>query len=45
MKYTGERMIPELSDTWTFWQDLHRCRLAVQHVKGKEVLNLACDER
>ena len=44
MDNTGERMLPEASDGATFWEHIHRYRLAVRQVRGKEVLDIACGE-
>src|ERR1017187_3861818 len=44
MEYTDERMIPEYSDTQTFWDHIHRYRFASKWVKGKRVLDIASGE-
>jgi SAM-dependent methyltransferase len=41
---TGERMVPESSDLFTFWDHVYRYAFACQFVKGKRVLDIACGE-
>jgi ubiquinone/menaquinone biosynthesis C-methylase UbiE len=41
---TGERMIPESSDRFTFWEHVYRYAFACRFVKGKRVLDVACGE-
>jgi SAM-dependent methyltransferase len=40
----GERMIPELSGGFTFWEHVYRYAFASRFVKGKRVLDIACGE-
>lgn len=44
LAYTGERMVPEKADPYTFWEHIYRYRFAAQFVKGKRVLDIACGE-
>ena len=44
MEYTGERMVPEHTDGLTFWEHVERYRFALQHVRGRRVLDIACGE-
>jgi len=44
LTYTGERMVPEKADPYTFWEHIYRYRFASQFVKGKRVLDIACGE-
>ena len=44
LEYTGERMIPESVDAWTLWEHLYRYRFALQFVRGKRVVDVACGE-
>ena len=41
---TGERMIPESADLFTFWEHVYRYAFACSFVKGKRVLDVACGE-
>jgi SAM-dependent methyltransferase len=41
---TDERMVPESSDLFTFWEHVHRYAFAARFVKGKRVLDIACGE-
>ena len=41
---TGERMVPESSDLFTFWEHVYRYAFASRFVKGKRVLDIACGE-
>jgi len=41
---TGERMVPENSDRFTFWEHVYRYAFASRFVKGKRVLDIACGE-
>ena len=40
----GERMIPEISDEFTFWEHAYRYAFASRFVAGKRVLDVACGE-
>jgi ubiquinone/menaquinone biosynthesis C-methylase UbiE len=40
----GERMIPEISDEFTFWEHAYRYAFASGFVAGKRVLDVACGE-
>lgn len=40
----GERMVPESTDMSTFWEHVYRYAFALQFVKGKRVLDIACGE-
>lgn len=44
MEDTGERMIPERSDSRTFWEHVYRYRFACGFAVGKRVLDIACGE-
>ena len=44
MENTGERMIPETSDTNTLWEHIYRYKFATGFVKGQRVLDIACGE-
>lgn len=44
LEYTGERMVPESSDLYTFWEHVYRYAFALQFVRGKRVLDIACGE-
>ena len=41
---TGERMVPESADTFTFWEHVYRYAFASRFVRGKRVLDIACGE-
>src|SRR6185437_8921280 len=41
---TGERMVPESSDRFTFWEHVYRYAFATRFVRGKRVLDIACGE-
>lgn len=41
---SGERMIPEISDEFTFWEHAYRYAFASRFVVGKRVLDIACGE-
>ena len=41
---TGERMIPESSDCFTFWEHIYRYAFACRFVGNKRVLDIACGE-
>jgi 2-polyprenyl-3-methyl-5-hydroxy-6-metoxy-1,4-benzoquinol methylase len=41
---TAERMVPESSDPFTFWEHVYRYAFASRFVKGKRVLDIACGE-
>ena len=40
----GERMVPETSDRFTFWEHVYRYAFASRFVAGKRVLDIACGE-
>ena len=44
LEYTGERMVPELTDFNTFWEHIYRYRFARQFVLGRRILDIACGE-
>lgn len=44
MEFTGERMVPEKADVRTFWEHIYRYRFALQFVRGRRVLDIACGE-
>ena len=44
LEYTGERMVPELTEFDTFWEHIYRYRFACQFVAGRRVLDIACGE-
>jgi len=41
---TGERMVPEISGGFTFWEHVYRYAFACRFVAGKRVLDIACGE-
>src|SRR5258707_11589234 len=41
---TRERMVPESSDTPTFWEHVYRYAFASRFVEGRRVLDIACGE-
>jgi 2-polyprenyl-3-methyl-5-hydroxy-6-metoxy-1,4-benzoquinol methylase len=41
---TGERMVPESADLFTFWEHVYRYAFASRFVKKKRVLDIACGE-
>jgi ubiquinone/menaquinone biosynthesis C-methylase UbiE len=41
---TGERMVPESADMFTFWEHVYRYAFASRLVPGKRVLDIACGE-
>jgi 2-polyprenyl-3-methyl-5-hydroxy-6-metoxy-1,4-benzoquinol methylase len=41
---TGERMVPESADMFTFWEHVYRYAFASGFVKRKRVLDIACGE-
>lgn len=42
--FTGERMVPEVSESIAFWEHVYRYRFAARCVSGKRVLDIACGE-
>ncbi|HEX5424420.1 MAG TPA: class I SAM-dependent methyltransferase, partial [Candidatus Acidoferrales bacterium] len=44
LEYTGERMVPEVADRFTFWEHVYRYAFACRFVPGKRVLDIACGE-
>lgn len=44
LDHTGERMMPEASDRFTFWEHVYRYAFACRFVVGKRVLDIACGE-
>jgi 2-polyprenyl-3-methyl-5-hydroxy-6-metoxy-1,4-benzoquinol methylase len=44
LDYTGERMVPEKADKYTFWEHIYRYRFAAAFVSNKRVLDIACGE-
>jgi ubiquinone/menaquinone biosynthesis C-methylase UbiE len=44
LDYTGERMVPEKADAYTFWEHIYRYRFAAAFVNNKRVLDIACGE-
>lgn len=44
LKPTGERMVPESADLYTFWEHVYRYAFASRFVKRKRVLDIACGE-
>jgi ubiquinone/menaquinone biosynthesis C-methylase UbiE len=40
----GERMLPEFTDTYTFWEHIYRYAFASHFVREKRVLDIACGE-
>jgi ubiquinone/menaquinone biosynthesis C-methylase UbiE len=44
LMFTGERMVPEISDMITYWEHIYRYRFAAGLVKNKRVLDIACGE-
>jgi SAM-dependent methyltransferase len=40
----GERMVPEVSGSSTFWEHVYRYAFACRFVRGKQVLDIACGE-
>jgi len=44
LEYTGERMVPESADRFTFWEHVYRYAFACRFVAGKRVLDIACGE-
>jgi SAM-dependent methyltransferase len=41
---TGERMLPECSAPYVFWEHVYRYKFAASFVRGKRVLDIACGE-
>jgi ubiquinone/menaquinone biosynthesis C-methylase UbiE len=41
---TGERMVPESADMFTFWEHVYRYAFASRFVRRKRVLDIACGE-
>jgi SAM-dependent methyltransferase len=41
---TNERMVPESSDLFTFWEHVYRYAFACRFVREKRVLDIACGE-
>jgi len=41
---SGERMVPETSDRFTFWEHVYRYAFASRFVVGRRVLDIACGE-
>jgi SAM-dependent methyltransferase len=39
---SGERMVPEGADAYTFWEHVYRYRFALQFAAGRRVLDIAC---
>jgi ubiquinone/menaquinone biosynthesis C-methylase UbiE len=44
LDYTGERMVPEKADAYTFWEHIYRYRFAARFVSNRRVLDIACGE-
>lgn len=44
LEFTGERMVPEGADTFTFWEHIYRYQFASRFVRNKRVLDVACGE-
>jgi 2-polyprenyl-3-methyl-5-hydroxy-6-metoxy-1,4-benzoquinol methylase len=44
LEYTGERMVPEAADSFTFWEHVYRYAFACRFAAGKRVLDIACGE-
>jgi len=44
LEYTGERMVPEATDPYTFWEHVYRYRFAARFARGRDVLDVACGE-
>ncbi len=44
LEATGERMIPESTETGDFWAHVCRYKFATRYVRGKAVLDIACGE-
>jgi ubiquinone/menaquinone biosynthesis C-methylase UbiE len=44
LEYTGERMIPEISNLASFWEHIYRYRFTLPHIKNKIVLDIASGE-
>ena len=44
LPYTGERMVPEASESNTYWEHIYRYRFATRFAKNKRVLDVACGE-
>jgi SAM-dependent methyltransferase len=44
LRYTGERMVPELTESGAFWEHIYRYRFALQYVQDQRVLDIACGE-
>lgn len=44
LKYSDERMIPELSNEGCFWEHIFRYQFASRFVRNKRVLDIACGE-
>jgi ubiquinone/menaquinone biosynthesis C-methylase UbiE len=44
LEETGERMVPEVSGGFTFWEHVYRYAFACRFVGGKRVLDIACGE-
>ena len=40
----GERMVPEVTPSTTFWEHVYRYAFASKYVSGKRVLDIACGE-
>src|SRR5579864_1905821 len=44
LENSGERMVPEVSGGYTFWEHVYRYAFACRFVRGKRVLDIACGE-
>jgi 2-polyprenyl-3-methyl-5-hydroxy-6-metoxy-1,4-benzoquinol methylase len=44
LEYTGERMVPELTDLRVFWEHIARYHFAARFARGRRVLDIACGE-
>jgi SAM-dependent methyltransferase len=44
LEYTGERMMPGVSDPCTYWEHIARYRFAADFVRGRDVVDIACGE-
>lgn len=44
LEFTGERMVPEDSDSDTFWEHIFRYRFATGFVRNRSVVDIACGE-
>ena len=44
LDYTGERLVPEQAEGYSFWEHVYRYRFALGFARGRTILDIACGE-